>query len=127
MGTGCKSVSRASSPDFDLAVGVWEDGRIGTFRGVRKGSGGYGGTAFGDKGVEQIGSFGGYEPLLVEIVKFFKTKELPVSPEETLEIYAFMSAADESKKRGGALVSVDELMGKAKQEATERLKGLLAE
>ncbi|HSG71223.1 MAG TPA: Gfo/Idh/MocA family oxidoreductase, partial [Planctomycetaceae bacterium] len=127
MGTGCKSVSRASTKDFELAVGVWEDGRIGTFRGIRKGGSGYGGTAFGEKGVEQIGSFGGYEPLLAEVVKFFKTKEVPVTPEETLEIYAFMSAADESKKQGGAPVSIDELMEKARKDAAERLKVLLAE
>ena len=127
MGTGCKTVSRASTDDFDMAIGVWEDGRIGTFRGIRKGGRGYGGTAFGEKGVEQIGSFAGYEPLLVEIVKFFKSKEVPVSPEETLEIYAFMSAADESKKQGGAPVSVDELMEKSRKEASARLKTLIAE
>ena len=43
-----------------------------------------------------------YFPLLVEIVRFFKTGKPPVSEAETLEIYAFMSAADESKRQGGA-------------------------
>ena len=32
---------------------------------------------------------------------------------ETLEIYGFMEAADESKRRGGIPVSVDEVMKKA--------------
>ena len=36
----------------------------------------------------------------------------PVSPEETLEIFAFMSAADLSKERGGAPVKLEELLGK---------------
>ena len=44
----------------------------------------------------------GYRPLLVEIVKFFETKEPPVSNEETLEIFAFMDAAQRSKEAGGA-------------------------
>ena len=47
------------------------------------------------------GGYGGYEPLVVEIAKFFKTGKPPVSAEETLEIFAFMEAADESKRKGG--------------------------
>jgi hypothetical protein len=43
----------------------------------------------------------GYRPLLVEIVKFFETKEPPVPNEETLEIFAFMDAAQRSKDAGG--------------------------
>ena len=42
----------------------------------------------------------GYEPLLVEICKFFRTGKPPVTAEETLEIFAFMEAADESKRQG---------------------------
>ena len=51
MSTGCEKVSRASTPDTDVAVGVWRGGRVGTFRGIRSGSSGYGGTAFGSKGI----------------------------------------------------------------------------
>ena len=32
MGTGCKSVTRVHAKGAELAVGVWDDGRIGTFR-----------------------------------------------------------------------------------------------
>ena len=41
---------------------------------------------------------------MVEIVRFFRTGQPPVAAEETLEILAFMEAADESKRhdwRGG--------------------------
>ena len=86
MGTGCDKVTRVSTPGIDLAVGTWKGGRVGTFRGIRDGSSGYGGTAFGAKGIDQIGPYGGYRPLLVEIVKFFQGGETPVSKEETLEI-----------------------------------------
>ena len=60
------------------------------------------------RGVRQQGNrsraaaYGGYEPLLVEIAKFFQTGKPPVSAEETLEILAFMEAADESKRQNGA-------------------------
>ncbi len=119
MGTGCESVVRVGAPDMDVAVGSWSGGRIGTFRGIR-GKGGYGGTAFGTKGIKQIGKYGGYEPLLVEIVKFFRTGKPPVSEKETLEIYAFMEAADESKRLGGVPVALADVMAKSRKEADEK-------
>ena len=109
MGTGCKSVTRTHTADSDIVVGIWNDGRIGTFRGGRSGKIGYGGTAFGEKGNQQMGPYDGYRPLLVEVVAFFRTGISPVSPEETLEIYAFMEAADESKRNGGKSISIEEI------------------
>ncbi|MDB5278810.1 MAG: oxidoreductase protein [Ferruginibacter sp.] len=113
MGTGCKQVSRVHTEDTDVVTGVWKDNRIGTFRGNRKGPNEYGGTAFGEKAVVHLGPYAGYEPLLKEIVKFFNTGIAPVSVDETLEIYAFMEAADESKRRGGIAVTLDAVMKKA--------------
>lgn len=124
MGPGCEAVSRVSTPDFDFAVGRWQGGRVGSFRGIRKGSSGYGGMAFGTKGMKEIGPFGGYRPLVVEIVKFFRTRQPPVSAEETLEIYAFMAAAEESKKQNGALVKLADVAQAAQEEAAKRLAQL---
>jgi len=127
MGPGCTSVTRSHSADFDLVTGLWGDGRIGSFRGIRRGAANFGGTAFGEKGTAPVGAFDGYRPLLVEIVKFFQTGEVPVSAEETLQIYAFMEAADESKRQGGKPVTLAEVMEKAEAEATKRLAALEAE
>ncbi|MBT4864501.1 MAG: Gfo/Idh/MocA family oxidoreductase [Planctomycetaceae bacterium] len=124
MGAGCKTVTRSSTPDLDVVVGTWDGGRIGTFRGIRKGKGGYGGTAFGTKGIVPVGSYGGYRPLLVEIVKFFRTGIVPVAEQETLEIYAFMEAADESKRRKGVPVTLQEVLTKARKEAADKLAKL---
>jgi predicted dehydrogenase len=120
MGPGCESVVRVHSDDYDVAVGRWSDGRIGTFRGIRQGAGDYGGTAFGEKEVRVIGGFDGYRPLVVEIVKFFRTGKVPVSAEETLEIYAFMEAADESKRQGGAPVRIADVIKAAREEVAGR-------
>ncbi len=117
MGTGCKSVARVHTEGTDVAVGVWNDGRVGTFRGIRDGRRGYGATVFGSKGIVPGGGFDGYEPLIVEIVKFFKTGKPPVSAEETLEIFAFMEAADQSKRQGGRPVTLESVMEKARQAA----------
>jgi predicted dehydrogenase len=119
MGTGCEKVSRAQTRDTELVTGIWEDGRIGTFRGLR-GRSGYGALVFGAKGIAPGGGSGGYEPLLVEIGKFFRTGKAPVSLHETLEILAFMEAADESKRRGGAPVTIESVMSKARAEAAAR-------
>jgi predicted dehydrogenase len=106
MGPGVKTVTRTQTADFEFVTGVWADGRIGTFRGIRRGAGGYGGRAFGTKGTASLGGFEGYKPLVIEIVKFFRTGTPPVDPAETLDLCAFMEAADESKRQGGAPVDV---------------------
>jgi hypothetical protein len=57
------------------------------------------------------------------VVKFFQTKEPPVSAEETLEIIAFMEAADISKARGGAPVALSEVMNENARATKEDGKG----
>lgn len=117
MGTGCESVTRTSTDGFDVVVGKWADGRIGSFRGIRQGKSGYGGTVFGEKSIAPIGPYKGYDPLVVEIAKFFRTHEAPVSVEETVELYAFMTAADESKRQGGVPVSIADVISSANEQA----------
>ena len=112
MGTGCESVTRTTSADSDVVVGRWKDGRLGTVRAVRPYSD-YG--AIVNRGRESAvshpkpGEATDYRPLVVEILKFFQTGKPPVPPEETLEIFAFMDAAQRSKERGGAAVPLAEL------------------
>jgi len=121
MGTGCKSVTGTFTDDYDLVAGLWSDNRIGSFRGIRKGKSEYGGTAFGEKGVMTVGRYNGYNPLLVEIVKFFQTGVPPVSAEETIEVFAFMSAASESKKLNGLPVLLESVIREAEHEAAGKM------
>jgi predicted dehydrogenase len=113
MGPGCEQVRRVKTGGADLVIGVWKGGRVGTFRDLRGGKSPATAVIYGTKG-SALGQSAGYGPLLVEIVKFFKTGKPPVSAEETIEIYAFMSAADESKARGGEAVSVTDVIERAK-------------
>ncbi|MDX9754050.1 MAG: Gfo/Idh/MocA family oxidoreductase [bacterium] len=105
MGKGCKQVSRYYTDDTDVVVGVWDDGRIGTFRGTRKGEHGYGATVFGSKKIATASGHS-YKGLVEQIVKFFQTKLSPIDPAEMVEMYAFMQMADESKKLGGKPVAL---------------------
>jgi len=117
MGSGCREVSRIYTEGTDVVTGVWADGRVGTFRGTRTGQHEYGGTVFGEKGVVRVGPYSGYEALLRQIVRFFGTGVSPVSEEETLEVYAFMEAADESRRKGGVTVGLAEVLEKARKGA----------
>jgi hypothetical protein len=114
MGPGCVSVTRTHTRDTDFVTGAWKDGRVGTFRGIRGGKPDYGAMVFGSQGNSQSGGYGGYEPLVVEICKFFKTGKPPVSADETIEIFAFMEAADESKRQGGGPVTLESVLNKAR-------------
>ena len=120
MGTGCETVTRIQTRDTDLVSGLWKDGRVGTYRGIRKNKSDFGAVAFGTKGIISANREGGYEELCREVGKFFKTRKSPVSPEETLEIFAFMEAADESKQRGGIPIRLDEVFTKARATAASK-------
>lgn len=113
LGTGCETVVRTSTPDTDVVTGIWSGGRVGTFRGLRNASTPHKVILFGTKKVAEQQGGGNYAPLVVEIVKFFKTGIPPIAPEETIEIFAFMEAADESKRRGGTPVTIAEVIRKA--------------
>jgi predicted dehydrogenase len=119
MGPGCERVTRTHTPGADVVVGQSKDGRIGVVRGIRDGSTSYGQVVFGPKAVLSVpppdasGSTvkrSSYYGLLVAVVDFFKTGKPPVTIDETLEIMAFMEAADVSKTRQGAPVALAELL-----------------
>lgn len=112
MGAGCESVTRFNRNDMDFVVGSWKDGRVGSFRGLRTPKTGYGGSVFGEKGITDLG--GGYsnDDILLKIIDFFETKQVPVPAAETLELCAFIEAAQLSKNRNGANVKLSEIISK---------------
>jgi len=116
LGRGCESVVRATSPDTDTVVGTWSGGRTGILHGLRTKALPHKVTVFGSAGfAEQAKTVHDYAPLVAEIVKFFQTGVSPVPAEETLEMFAFMEAADESKRRGGQPVKLSEVFQAARR------------
>ena len=135
MGPGAVTVTRAHSAETELVTGIWKDGQIGTYRGIRKGAVKYSALVFGDKGVAPAGMYGyaapvngvvpkgrymGYEGVATEIAKFYKTRKLPISPEETIELFAFMEAAHESKRLNGIPVQLNDVLTAARKRVAER-------
>ena len=110
LGAGCESVTRIATPDTDVVSGTWSGGRSGTLVGLRKGPLPHRVIVFGAKGTAEQKGSGDYAPLVREIMKFFQTGVAPVSPRETLELFAFMTAADESKRQGGCPVKIADLL-----------------
>ena len=105
MGQGCEEVTRISTADADVMVGRWKGGRIGTVRALRPyadyGAVVYRKSAKSQKSEVSTKVDGGYAPLVREMVEFLQTGKPPVSNEETLEMFAFMDAAQRSKEAGG--------------------------
>ena len=111
MGRGCETVVRTHTKDTDVVTGVWSDGRVATLYGLRDARHVYGLTAFGSKAnVEDKKEESGYGPLITEVVKFFRTGISPVPAAETIELLAFLEAADESKRHGGAPVRLADVL-----------------
>lgn len=116
MGPGCASVASSGTPGSTVVTGIWDGGRAGTLHALHSlpmGSASYKVIRFGEKEAIEQKSPGDYTPMLREIVKFFQTGKPPVSAAETLEIYAFMEAAEESKRQQGKTVSIREVLQKA--------------
>ena len=124
MGTGCKQVTRQHTDGTEIVVGIWEDGRIGTFRGTRTGKHEYGGTVYGEKGPMTLGPYKGYDNLLDRIIEFFKTGNVPIASSETLEIYTFMEAADESKRKNGKTILLEEIFTLHQKKANKIIQSL---
>ena len=110
MGRGCQTVSRTASDATDVVVGSWSEGRTGTLVGLRTGATPHKVIVFGSKGVAEQKGSGDYAPLVREIIECFKTGKSPVSLDETLELFAFMEAADESRRQGGKPVSIADIL-----------------
>jgi hypothetical protein len=102
MGTGCAEVSRTVSADGDMIVGKWKDGRIGSVR-TTKPYGDYGAVVFRTKTAVQSNPKlkVSYTAMLKEVLRFFENKQPPVPNDVTLELFAFMDAAQRSKAAGG--------------------------
>ena len=105
MGRGCKSVRCVSTENYDLATGVWADGRIGTVRGNRTGNYEFHGVVHFEKNSAHINvpaetkSF--FSCLAETILAFLNGGPVPVEAEETIELIRFIEAANESSANGG--------------------------
>jgi hypothetical protein len=104
LGTGCEEVTRIESADASVVACRWKDGRIGTMRALRPYSD-YGAVVFRKTEKNQTSETHTIRSTTAEfdrdLVKFFTSRIPPVPHEETLELMAFLDAAQRSKESGG--------------------------
>ncbi len=110
LGTGVETVTRTFTENTDVVTGTWSGGRVGVLYGLRNQKTGYKVTKFGSKAIVDQKSGGDYTPMLRHMVEFFRTGKAPVPLATTVEIFAFMEAADESKRQGGIPVKVSDVL-----------------
>ncbi|MCS7186342.1 MAG: Gfo/Idh/MocA family oxidoreductase [Armatimonadota bacterium] len=108
MGKGCRRVRCVYQDDGEVVVGEWEDGRIGTMRGIRKGAHAYGFSVVCEKqawattiDIRYI-----YRELLKRVVEMFQTRKQPIEISETLQIIAFIEGAKQSAEQHGVPVDL---------------------
>lgn len=96
MGGTCTELCLNRSDNTDMVVARWKDGRFGVYRGLRTRNARFGGHVHTQEGSLGLGDFEGYENLLKAVVDFFSTGETPVSDIDTLQVIAFLEAAEKS-------------------------------
>jgi hypothetical protein len=112
MGVGCETVRCFHKDDWDVVVGIWRDKRIGVFRGMRKGPHSYGFTAFYENSIvsSSIDTRYIYRELLKKVIEMFQTRKMPIDPEETIEIIAFLEASLKTTLENSREVHLNELI-----------------
>lgn len=107
MGRGCVSLTVTGNEHYDSIVGVWQDGRIGTIRGNRKGNWQYGALIHRTEGTGFVDvSYDGkpiYAGMLEKIMHMFQTGQSAIEADETLEIIRFLECANESRHSGATV------------------------
>ena len=123
LGTGCRSVSARQTAGTEHVTGIWNDGRVGTLRGIREhgGRGGFGATVFGTTRIAHASIGSDKQGLMIQVARFFKTGKSPVPPEVTLQVFAFLEAAELSKRQGGKSILLESVLKSARTAALKKL------
>ena len=123
LGTGCRSVTARQTAGTEHVRGIWSDGRVGTFRGIREqgGRGGFGATVFGTTRIAHASIGSDKQGLMIQVARFFKTGKPPVPPQTTLEVFAFLEAAEQSKRQGGKSILLESVLKSARIAALKKL------
>jgi len=109
MGPGCRELTNQYTDAAEVVTGRWDDDRLGSLRGSRRGATQYGAIAFCERAVVplSVSSRYAYRNLCREIVRTFESGQAPLSPEQMLETVSFLEAAGESQTLGGHMVHLN--------------------
>lgn len=104
MGSGCREVSVTANEKADVITGTWDDGRTAAIYGYRfDGVYAFEATVYTGDGAEHGVAASDppyYARLLPHILSFFRSGTPAISPSETIEIAAFLEAANVARESG---------------------------
>ena len=108
MGPDCREVHCIASDSGPVAIGTWQDGRMGIAKAMSQGPPAYGFTVWSDKDIHAVSVNVDtiYSGLLKSIMDFVKTGSSPVSIDESVEVIGFLQAANESMAQSGKTVTI---------------------
>ena len=88
-----------------MVTGTWSDGRVATIRGNRGSPASYGFVGFAEKGAKAVSVTTSviYRELLKKVIAMFTNGKPPIPRQETLELVAFIEAANRSGDNHGAI------------------------
>ena len=110
MKQGCKRVKTMSTEKYSMIIGDWGEGKLGTYCGLKNGMQEYGGQVFGEDGVRYLDKFEDLSALVEAVLHYFDSGEIPVKPSETLELFAFMDAAQKSEEAQEQWVNIQDIL-----------------
>jgi len=110
MGVGAVRVRDVANDEFDLVTIEYRDGRIATYRGTRKGKGGFAVRLHREKAVQQFDPSAsarpGYAGMLEAIMRSLPTGRSDIPAEEMLEVVRIIEAANTSRSSDGKAVDI---------------------
>ncbi len=102
MGVGCKQVQVTKNKNNDMLVCEWEDGRIGTIRGLRKAHSQFGLTIHKEKSSHPIDIYTNCRPyyasLLEAILRSLPEGRSDIPDNQMLEVIRIIDGANESRE-----------------------------
>lgn len=119
LGTRCESVTAVQTPSTEQVTGTWKDGRVGTYRAIREHTGktGLGASVFGKQGIAHVNNYYDYVPLAIAIAEFFRSRKSPIPTAEMVEVFTYLAAAEESKRRRGVPVLLSDVVAAAQRDS----------
>ncbi|RJE90325.1 gfo/Idh/MocA family oxidoreductase [Paenibacillus sp. 1011MAR3C5] len=107
MGPGCRQVQVVAEPSGERLIGLWSDGRQGTALCISEGDSRFMAHIHRGATISTLDAESGatpyYASLIAQVMHFFQTGQSLVHWRETVEIIAFLEAAEKSRATGGSV------------------------
>ena len=104
LGAGFRRVTALGTRDHDVVCGEWDDGRLATIRGNRRGNNAFSAVIHREQDSRFVNASASAKPYYVSLIEaameMLRTGESPIDPAETVEIVRFIETANAARETG---------------------------